>query len=62
VRRFDNFDRAKMRKRPTMSIMKGPMKAVVLEAPGPPEALQIRDVPIPTTGRGEVLIKVAASA
>jgi NADPH2:quinone reductase len=36
------------------------MKAVVLEAPGPPEALQIREVPIPTPGRGEVLIKVAA--
>ena len=36
------------------------MKAVVLEAPGPPEALQIRDVPMPTPGRGEVLIKVAA--
>jgi NADPH:quinone reductase-like Zn-dependent oxidoreductase len=36
------------------------MKAVVLDAPGPPESLQIRDVPIPTPGRGEVLIKVAA--
>jgi NADPH:quinone reductase len=36
------------------------MKAVVLEAPGPPAALQIREVPIPTPGRGEVLIKVAA--
>ena len=36
------------------------MKAVVLEAPGPPEALQVREVPIPTPSRGEVLIKVAA--
>jgi len=36
------------------------MKAVVLDAPGPPEALQIRDVPIPTPGPGQVLIKVAA--
>jgi NADPH:quinone reductase len=36
------------------------MKAVVLEEPGPPEALQIREVPIPTPRRGEVLIKVAA--
>jgi NADPH2:quinone reductase len=36
------------------------MKAVVLEAPGPPEALQIRDHPIPTSGPGQVLIKVAA--
>jgi NADPH:quinone reductase len=36
------------------------MKAVVLEEPGPPETLQIRDVPIPNPGRGEVLIKVAA--
>jgi NADPH:quinone reductase-like Zn-dependent oxidoreductase len=36
------------------------MKAVVLEAPGPPEVLQIRDVPIPTPRPGEVLIKVEA--
>jgi len=36
------------------------MKAVVLDAPGPPDALQIRDVPIPTPGPGEVLIKVEA--
>jgi NADPH2:quinone reductase len=36
------------------------MKAVVLDAPGAPEALQIRDVPIPTPRPGEVLIKVAA--
>lgn len=36
------------------------MKAIVLDAPGPPEALQIRDVPIPSPTRGEVLIKVAA--
>jgi NADPH:quinone reductase len=36
------------------------MKAVVLDAPGPPEALQIRDVPIPTPRPGQVLIKVEA--
>jgi NADPH2:quinone reductase len=36
------------------------MKAVVLEAPGPPEALQIRDLPIPIPASGQVLIKVAA--
>ena len=36
------------------------MKAVVLDAPGPPEALRIRDVAIPTPRPGEVLIKVAA--
>src|SRR5215208_3283843 len=36
------------------------MKAVVLDAPGPPETLQIRDMPIPTPGPNEVLIKVAA--
>ena len=36
------------------------MKAVVLDAPGPPEALQIRDVPIPTPRPGEVLMKVEA--
>jgi NADPH2:quinone reductase len=36
------------------------MKAVVLDAPGPPEALQMREVPIPTPRRGQVLIKVTA--
>ena len=36
------------------------MKAVVLDAPGPPEALQIRDVPVPTPRQGQVLIKVVA--
>ena len=36
------------------------MKAVVLDAPGPPDALQIRDLPIPTPRPGEVLIKVEA--
>ena len=36
------------------------MRAVVLDAPGPPEALQIRDVPVPAPESGEVLIKVEA--
>lgn len=36
------------------------MRAVVLDAPGPPEALQIRDLPIPTPEAGQVLIKVEA--
>ena len=36
------------------------MRAVVLDAPGPPEALQIREVPVPTPRQGQVLIKIAA--
>jgi len=36
------------------------MRAVVLDAPGPPEALQIRDLPIPTPIEGQVLIEVKA--
>ena len=36
------------------------MRAVVLDAPGPPEALTIRELPIPTPGVGEVLIAVKA--
>jgi NADPH:quinone reductase len=36
------------------------MRAVVLDAPGPPDTLNIRDIPIPTPRPGEVLIKVAA--
>ena len=36
------------------------MRAVVLDAPGPPEALQSRDVPVPVPEPGQVLIKVEA--
>lgn len=36
------------------------MRAVVLDAPGPPEALDIRSIPIPTPERGQVLIDVKA--
>ncbi|MCR6477307.1 zinc-binding alcohol dehydrogenase family protein [Variovorax sp. ZS18.2.2] len=36
------------------------MRAVVLDAPGPPEALKIRVLPIPVPRPGEVLIKVRA--
>ncbi len=32
------------------------MRAVVLDAPGPPEALQIRDLSVPTPEVGQVLI------
>jgi NADPH:quinone reductase-like Zn-dependent oxidoreductase len=40
--------------------MTSTMKAIVLDAPGPADALQIRDLPIPTPQSGQVLIKVAA--
>src|ERR1700712_526957 len=36
------------------------IRAVVLDAPGPPEALQIRELPIPTPEPGWVLIAVKA--
>lgn len=36
------------------------MRAVVLDAPGPPDALTIRELPIPVPQPGEVLIKVEA--
>ncbi len=36
------------------------MRAIVLDAPGSPEALQIRDRPVPTPQAGQVLIKVRA--
>lgn len=38
--------------------MTATMRAVVLDAPGPPEALQIRELPIPDPEPGEVLIEV----
>jgi NADPH:quinone reductase-like Zn-dependent oxidoreductase len=36
------------------------MRAIMLDAPGPPEALTIRDVPIPRPDAGWVLIRVKA--
>lgn len=36
------------------------MRAVVLDAPGPPEALQLRDLPVPTATVGQVLVRVHA--
>lgn len=36
------------------------MRAVVIEAPGGPEVLQLRDIPIPTPEAGQVLIQVQA--
>jgi NADPH:quinone reductase-like Zn-dependent oxidoreductase len=40
--------------------MIGTMRAIVLDAPGPPNALVIRELPIPTPANGWVLIKVKA--
>src|SRR5690349_25115307 len=37
------------------------MRAVVLDAPGPPSALQIRDLPVPEPPPGWVLIEVRAA-
>ena len=37
-----------------------PVRAVVLDAPGPPEALQIRDLAVPVPAPGDVLIRVEA--
>ncbi len=36
------------------------MEAVVLDAPGPPEALRVRTLPVPVPRPGEVLIRVKA--
>ncbi len=36
------------------------MRAVVVDAPGGPEVLQVRDVPVPEVAPGEVLIRVRA--
>src|SRR6059058_1875875 len=40
--------------------MKDTMRAIVLDAPGPPEALTIRQVPVPTPAAGWMLIEVKA--
>jgi len=38
------------------------MKAIVIAEPGGPEVLQLREVPDPVAGPGEVVLRVAASA
>lgn len=40
--------------------MSGRMRAVVVDAPGGPEVLQVREVPVPEVASGEVLIRVRA--
>lgn len=40
--------------------MNAKMRAVVLDAPGPPDALTIRELPIPVPSVGDVLIEVKA--
>lgn len=37
------------------------MKAVYISEPGGPEVLEVRDVPAPVPGEGEVLIDVVAA-
>jgi NADPH:quinone reductase len=46
--------------RTAMKEIPASMRAVVLDAPGPPEALRIRDLPVPVPVPGQVLIKVEA--
>jgi NADPH:quinone reductase len=43
-----------------MNMTESTMRAVVLDVPGPPEALQLRDLPIPIPQPGQVLIRVKA--
>jgi NADPH2:quinone reductase len=43
-----------------MATIPATMRAVVLDAPGPPEALRVREIPVPTPQAGEVLIKIEA--
>src|SRR5216684_8862294 len=40
--------------------MASTMRAIFLDAPGPPDALTVRELPIPTPAAGWVLIKVKA--
>src|SRR2546427_6208936 len=46
--------------RPRRRDVNATMRAVVLDAPGPPEALRIRELPVPEPRPGWVLIRVKA--
>ena len=43
-----------------MATIPATMRAVVLDAPGPPDALHVRELPVPTPRAGDVLIKIEA--
>jgi NADPH:quinone reductase len=43
-----------------MTTIPAAMRAVVLDAPGPPDALRVREIPVPTPRAGEVLIRIEA--
>ena len=43
-----------------MNEIRGTMKAVQLDAPGPPQALHLRDLPMPQPSAGWVRIRVEA--
>src|SRR6266851_5377600 len=51
---------ALLAEKPRRMEMNATMRAVVLDAPGPPEALQIRELPLPEPRPGWVLIRVKA--
>src|SRR5690606_2195222 len=38
------------------------MRAIVITRPGPPDSLEVRDVPAPVPGRRELLVRVHATA
>ena len=38
------------------------MRAIVIQGPGGPEQLALRDVPSPSASRGEVVVRVRATA
>lgn len=37
------------------------MRAVVVRDPGPPDAMELADLPLPLPGPGEVLVRVMAA-
>ena len=52
--------RIRIGRRPAGRARRATMRAVVLDAPGPPSALAIRELPVPVPSAGQVLIRVRA--
>lgn len=44
----------------TTTTIPATMRAAVLDAPGPPDTLRVRQIPVPTPRAGEVLLKIEA--
>src|SRR5918912_3429134 len=59
---YNDSEARRRRLRASASIRRESMRAVIVEHPGGPEVLKIGEIPDPVPGRGELLVRVRATA